>query len=157
MRFAPLRLAQRTYASCAPAISLWSFKHLSAISGRQYGQISRSARHASARLTVSAISWRGALHSVPYRGAVYRGAATSGGPVRAISVRSACSSIGWSSSVVFPCCGSEIPDRRAGIVPAKTRKVTPLRPSHVGLTFYSLILPSDGAPLSPTSGLNGGI
>ena len=39
-----------------PSISLWSFKHLSAISGRQYGQMSRAVRHASARVTVFAIS-----------------------------------------------------------------------------------------------------
>ena len=100
MRFAPLRLAQRICASCAPSISSWSFRHLSAISGRQYGQISRSVRHASARLTSPAISWRGALRSAPHRGALYRGAATSGCPVRAIFVWSACRSIGWSSSVL---------------------------------------------------------
>ena len=105
MRFAPLRVAQRIYASCAPTISSRSSKHISAISGRQYGQISRSVRHASARLTVSAISWRGALRSAPYIGAVYIGAANSGGPVRAISVRSACGSTRWSSSVDLPCCG----------------------------------------------------
>ena len=56
MWFAPLRLAQRIYAPCAPSISLWSFKHLSSMSGMQYGQMSRSVRHASARLTVFALS-----------------------------------------------------------------------------------------------------
>ena len=41
----------------------------------------------------------------PRRGVVHRGAATCGGPVFAISVRAACSSIRYSSSAVLPCCG----------------------------------------------------
>ena len=55
----------------------------------------------------------------------------------------------------------EIPGRRANIVPTKTRKVTSLRAVnsfvYVGLTPNSPNLPSDGAPLSSTPGLNGGI
>ena len=42
--------------SCASSISSWVSKHTCAISGEQYGQISRSVRYASARLTVSVVS-----------------------------------------------------------------------------------------------------
>ena len=85
--------------------------------------------HVSARLTVSAISWIGALRSAPCVGPVYIGAVNSGGPVCAISVRSACGSIRWSSSVVLACCG------------VSHRAINERTPSsHLTSTFSSLLI-----------------
>ena len=74
--------------------------------------MSRSVRHARCERSAHCLRdflKRRTTHSSPQRRCVQsradRGAATSGGPVSAISVRSACSSIGWSSSVVLSCWG----------------------------------------------------
>ena len=84
MGFATLCVTQRLYTSCARTVSSQSSEHISAVTGRQYGQRSRSVRHASARLTSSALSWRASLlPATPYIGVV-----NSGDPVRGCDFRS---------------------------------------------------------------------
>ena len=90
--------------------------------------MSRSVRHARCERSAHCLRdflKRRTTHSSPQRRCVQsradRGAATSGGQVCAISVRSACSSIGWSSSVVLSCWGDS---HRA--IDERSRRVHPI-------------------------------